>query len=167
MTADRVFPQIDRVLCRASRCFMLQKQALWRPSEYSIQSWKHSVGRHDALCRRSKYSVARQSTQSRRSKHSVARHDALSSRGMTYPDQEGSFFERSKHTDTRQSTLSNRGSTLSAVTMLYAGEANTVTRVIVLYTFAETLCRPSEYFRKSAWQVTIWWRVFLHHFLSH
>ena len=69
---------------------------------------------------------------------------------MTNLGHEWSFSDRSKHSDTRQSTLSNRGNTLSRVTMLYAGEASTVTRVIVLYTFAETLCRPSEYFRKSA-----------------
>ena len=40
-------------------------------------------------------------------------------------------------------------STLSPVTMLYAVEANTLSRNRVLYPFAETFCRPSEYFRKS------------------
>ena len=40
-------------------------------------------------------------------------------------------------------------STLSRVTMLYAAGANTLSRDRVLYPNAETLCRPSEYFRKS------------------
>ena len=109
---------------------------------------EHSVARYDALCCRSKYSVARQSTQSHRSKHSVARHDALSSRGMTNTGQPWSFSERSKHSDARQSILSNRGNTLSRITMLYAVEASTLSRDRVLYPFAKTFCRPSEYFRK-------------------
>jgi len=138
-----------RAFCRPSRCFMLQEQALCRPSEYSLQSRKHSDGRHDALCCRGKYCVARQSTRSRRSKHSVGRHDALSCRGMTNPGQEWSFSDRSKHSDAHQSALSNRGNTLTRVTMLYAAEANTLTGVRVLYPNAETLCRPSEYFRRS------------------
>ena len=120
-----------------SRVTMLYaaEQALRRPTECFLQSRKHSV--------------ARQSTQSRRSKHSDARHDALSSRGITNPGQEWSFSDRSKHSDARQSILSNRGSTLSAVTMLYTAGASTVSRVRVLYPNAETLCRPSEYFRNS------------------
>ena len=48
---------------------------------------------------------------------------------MTNLGHEWSFSDRSKHSDTRQSTLSNRGNTLSRVTMLYAGEASTVTRI--------------------------------------
>ena len=68
---------------------------------------------------------------------------------MTNPGHEGAFFERSKYSDARQSILSNRGNTLSRITMLYAAGANTLSRDRVLYPFAETLCRPSEYFRKS------------------
>ena len=68
---------------------------------------------------------------------------------MTNPDHEWSFSERSKHSDARQNILSNRGSTLSLVTMLYTAGASTVSRNRVLYPNAETLCRPSEYFRKS------------------
>ena len=49
-----------------SRIFYpLRKIAFCRPTEYLIQSRKYSVGRHDALCWRSKYSDVRQSTLSK------------------------------------------------------------------------------------------------------
>ena len=41
-----------RELCRASRCFMLQKQVLCRASEYSIRLRKHSVGRQSTSANR-------------------------------------------------------------------------------------------------------------------
>ena len=133
-----------RVLCRPSRYFMLQEQVLRRPTECLLQSRKHSVGRHDAFSHGSEYSVARQ--------------DALSNRSMTNPGQEWLFAERSKHSvgrhnapshkskysDGRQSTLSKCGNILSAVTMLYASGANTLSAVGVLPQFAQTSCRPTE-----------------------
>ena len=57
---------------RSNSCFLSNirsHQAFCRPSECYIQSRKHSVGRHDALCCRSKYSDGR--------------YDALSNRGST------------------------------------------------------------------------------------
>ena len=112
--------------------FYAVEQALRRPTECFLQSRK--------------YSVARQSTQSRRSKHSVARHDALSSRGITNPGQEWSFFDRSKHTDAhhdalfcrskysvvRRDAFSNCGNTLSVVKVLYSAEASTLSVDIML-----------------------------------
>ena len=133
---------------------------------------KHSVGRQSALSNRSmtnpgqewlyfersKYSVARHDALSRRSKHSVGRQDALSNRSMTNPGQEWLFSERSKYSvgrhnapshrskysDGRQSTLSKCGNILSAVTMLYASGANTLSAVGVLPQFAQASCRPTE-----------------------
>ncbi len=54
------------------------------------------------------------------------------------------IFVRIRHSVGRQSTQSNCGSTMTAVMMLYAGGASTLTRDIVLYPTAETLCRPSR-----------------------
>ena len=124
-----------------SRVTMLYavEQALRRPTECFLQSRKYSVGR--------------QSTQSRRSKHSVARHDALFSRGITNPGQEWSFFNRSKHSDARHDALfcrskysvgrrdafSNCGNTLSVVKVLYSAEASTLSVVVMLSPIAEIL----------------------------
>ena len=91
-------------------------QASCRPSEYSIQLRKYSVGRHNVLSCRSKYSVGRR--------------DASSNCGSTL---------------SRVRVLYSVGaSIMSRVMMLYPIEANTLSADRVLHPIAETLCRPTE-----------------------
>ena len=91
-------------------------ETLCRPSEYSIQSRKHSVGRHNVLSCRSKYSVARRDASSNRE-------SILSRVRVLYSI--GAYI-------------------MSRVIMLYPIEASTLSADRVLHPIAETLCRPTE-----------------------
>jgi hypothetical protein len=124
---------------------------------------EYSDGRHDVLCGRSKHSVGRQNACNNRGSTlspvrvlDPAEESTLSPVMMRYPAEARPILAENGHSLNEASTLTRvrvfspiRGSTLSRITMLYAGEANTLSRVRVLYPNAETLCRPSEYFRKS------------------
>ena len=137
---------------RGNLCFLTNIQSLQafcRLTEYSIQLWKHSDGRQDALCWRSKYSDARQSTLSKRG-------SILTAVMMLYPSEVWPILAKNGHS-------SNGASTMSPVTMLYLTGASTLSRDRVRYLIAEILsrptrcfipqkqelCRPSEYRRES------------------
>lgn len=100
----------------ADRVLHLFAQASCRLSEYYFQSRKHSVGRHNALSCRSKYSVGRRDT-SYKCGSTLSRVRVLYSAGA---------------------------SIMSRVIMLYPIEASTLSPVRVLHPIAEALCRPTE-----------------------